>query len=68
MLENIRHIICLKSVDKDILENKGEDKIKREIFVLCQNKLIKYSVPKVIEIIDEMPRTNFGKIDFIKFE
>lgn len=54
--------------NKDILENKGEDKIKREIFVLCQNKLIKYSVPKVIEIIDEMPRTNFGKIDFIKFE
>ena len=36
--------------------------------MLCQSKLIKYSVPKIIEIIDEMPRTNFGKIDFIKFE
>ena len=54
--------------DKNILENKSEDKIKKEIFLLCQSKLIKYSVPKSIEIIDEMPRTNFGKIDFIKFE
>ncbi len=54
--------------DKNILKEKGEERIKREIIMLCQSKLIKYSVPKIIEIIDEMPRTNFGKIDFNKFD
>ena len=46
----------------------NKEKIKREIFALCEKKLIKYSWPRLIEIIDEMPRTNFGKVDYKKFE
>ena len=46
----------------------SEEKVKREILMLCKKNLIKYSVPRLIEIIDAMPRTNFGKIDFRKFE
>ena len=55
------------------LKNKNEEdvnveKIKKEILNLCKNNLIKYSVPRMIEVIDAMPRTDFGKIDFKKFE
>lgn len=40
--------------------------VKKQIIEHCEKHLIKYSVPKVIEIIDEMPRTNIGKIDYKK--
>lgn len=55
------------------LKNKNEEdvnveKIKKEILNLCKNNLIKYSVPRMIEVIDAMPRIDFGKIDFKKFE
>ena len=43
-------------------------KIKQDIISLCKKNLIKYSVPRLIEIIDAMPRTNFGKIDYKKLE
>ena len=36
--------------------------------LMCQKNLIKYSLPRMIEIIDEMPRTPLGKVDFKKFE
>ena len=50
--------------DKEI----AEERVKREILTLCKKNLIKYSVPRVIEIVEEMPRTKFGKIDFKKLE
>lgn len=46
----------------------NKEKIKRELFDLCFKNLIKYSWPRLIEIIDEMPRTSFGKVDYKKFE
>ena len=46
----------------------GEEKIKREIITLCKKNLIKYAVPRLIEVLDAMPRTNFGKVDFKKLE
>ena len=46
----------------------AEERVKREILTLCKKNLIKYSVPRVIEIVEEMPRTKFGKIDFKKLE
>ena len=45
----------------------NEEKLKKEIIVLCEKNLMKYSVPRLVEIIDEMPRTNMGKIDYKKF-
>ena len=45
----------------------NEEKLKKEIILLCEKNLMKYSVPRVVEIIDEMPRTNMGKIDYKKF-
>lgn len=58
----IKLYITLK--DKEV----AEERVKKEILTLCKKNLIKYSVPRLIEIIDAMPRTNFGKIDFKKFE
>ena len=58
----IKLYITLK--DKEVVE----ERVKKEILTLCKKNLIKYSVPRLIEIIDAMPRTNFGKIDFKKFE
>lgn len=58
----IKLYITLK--DKEV----AEERAKKEILSLCKKNLIKYSVPRLIEIIDAMPRTNFGKIDFKKFE
>lgn len=52
------------------LKNKeiNLEKLKKDIMLLCQKNLIKYSLPRMIEIIDEMPRTPLGKVDFKKFE
>ena len=61
----IKLYVTVKSINE---ETFNEEKIKKEILNLCKNNLIKYSVPRMIEIIDAMPRTDFGKIDFKKFE
>lgn len=46
----------------------NQELLKKEIINLCKKNLIKYSVPRMIEIIEAMPRTNFGKIDFKNLE
>ena len=51
---------------KDKTYNK--EIVKRDILNLCRKNLMKYSVPRMIEVIDAMPRTNFGKIDFKNLE
>lgn len=44
----------------------NDNRIKKEMVNLCKKHLIKYSVPREVRILDEMPRTNLGKIDFKK--
>ncbi len=46
----------------------NDDKIKKEITSLCTKKLIKYAVPREIRIIDEMPYTKLGKVDYKTLE
>ena len=50
------------------LDAHREEALKRELKEECRNKLIRYAVPYEIEILDEMPRTAFGKIDFRRLE
>ena len=38
--------------------------VTRKVTEICQANLIPYSVPRFVEVIDEMPRTPLGKIDF----
>lgn len=44
------------------------DYVKREVINICKQNLIQYAVPYFVEIIDEMPRTDFGKIDYKSLE
>ena len=41
----------------------NEDKLKENIIQFAQEGCSPYEVPKIIEIIDEMPLTAVGKID-----
>lgn len=44
-----------KEIDKEKLKNQIKEKL--------ESSLIKYSVPEKIILLDELPRTNIGKID-----
>lgn len=45
----------------------GED-MKKELQTFCKNHLIKWSIPKYIEFIDELPTTLVGKVAYTKLE
>jgi long-chain acyl-CoA synthetase len=38
--------------------------LSRELIALCREKLIKWSCPREVEFIDELPKTRVGKVDF----
>ena len=44
------------------------EKVKQEVIEICKANLIRYAVPHFVEVIDVMPRTDFGKIDFKSLE
>lgn len=41
-----------------------EEALKKKIIDFGMQNLSKWSVPKQIEFIDELPRTKIGKVDF----
>lgn len=57
-----KSFIVLNEVGGDI------DKIKSEITSLCNEELPEYMVPEEIEIIDVVPRTPRGKVDYRALE
>ena len=44
------------------------DEVKTKVTAHCKANLIRYAVPRYVEVIDEMPRTPLGKIDFRALE
>ncbi len=44
------------------------DKVKEEIFALCEKHLARYSLPKAIEVVDMLPKTLYNKPDFRRVE
>ena len=44
------------------------DYVKRQVINVCKQNLIQYAVPYFVEVIEQMPRTEFGKIDYKSFE
>ena len=44
------------------------ERVKQEVIDICKANLIQYAVPYFVEVIDAMPRTDFGKIDYKKLE
>ena len=45
-----------------------EQGMRRAIMTKCQQYLIRWSVPKEIEFVDELPYTLLGKVDFVKIQ
>lgn len=45
-------------------ENDDEEALTNKILEFGQQNLSKWSVPKQVEYIDELPRTKIGKVDF----
>ncbi len=46
----------------------NKNKAQKEILEQCQNKLLKYSIPREVIFVDELPRTNMGKVDYKKLQ
>ena len=42
--------------------------VKQQVIDVCKANLIRYAVPHFVEVIDVMPRTDFGKIDYKALE
>ena len=43
-------------------------RVKQEVTNVCKANLMPYAVPYFVEVIEQMPRTDFGKIDFKSLE
>ncbi|MBT3311804.1 MAG: AMP-binding protein [Desulfobacterales bacterium] len=44
-------------------KKKNEDQIKEDLLAFCRENMAKYKVPKIIELVDEMPLSGIGKVD-----
>lgn len=42
--------------------------VEKQVIKICQDNLIRYSVPRFVEVISVMPRTPLGKIDYKALE
>jgi len=54
----VAYVTCCQGV------NGLDEKIKS----YCREKLAEYSIPQVIKVIDDFPKTSIGKIDYKKLE
>ena len=47
-----------------VLKQEAESKFDQAEFIKwCKSRLPKYSVPKIVKIIDKMPRNQLGKVN-----
>ena len=44
------------------------EQVKQKVIEICKTNLMPYAVPYFVEIIEQMPRTDFGKIDYKSLE
>jgi long-chain acyl-CoA synthetase len=44
--------------------SSADGELSRELIEHCRERLIKWSCPRDVEVIDELPKTRLGKIDF----
>ena len=51
-----------ESVKVYIVLNEGQNVAEDDIITFCRDKLTAYKVPKHVEFIDEIPKTNVGKV------
>ena len=51
-----------EEVKLHVSPKEGENISKNEIIDHCRRHLTAYKVPKLLEIVDEIPKSNVGKI------
>ena len=51
-----------ESVKVYIVLHEGQNVAEDDIITFCRDKLTAYKVPKHVEFIDEIPKTNVGKV------
>jgi acyl-CoA synthetase (AMP-forming)/AMP-acid ligase II len=44
-------------------KKKNEAVIKEDLLSYCRENMAKFKVPKIIELVDEMPLSGVGKVD-----
>lgn len=49
-------------------EQMDAEKVKQEVIEICRANLMPYAVPYFVEVIDAMPRTDLGKINYKALE
>ncbi len=62
----VQHTEGAQRIKAFIVLNQGyeaSDEMKQKILELCRKSIAKYSLPKEIEFLDEMPKTKVGKVD-----
>jgi acyl-CoA ligase (AMP-forming) (exosortase A-associated) len=47
-----------------VVPSNGKPIDERELIAFCEDRMPRYMVPKTIEIVDELPKTSSGKIDY----
>jgi len=45
-----------------VVPKEGESLTEEEVVEFCREKLAAYKVPKIIEFIDELPKSAVGKV------
>ncbi len=45
-------------------EKMDADVVREQVIAHCKRNLITYAVPRYVEVLDSMPRTPLGKVDF----
>ncbi len=58
---NVKAVIVLK-------ETPEEESNETEIVKFCQDKLAYYKIPKIIEFVGEIPKTDIGKVSRRRYE
>jgi long-chain acyl-CoA synthetase len=58
----VPHPISGEIVKAYVVKRPGAELQPREIISYCKERLAHYKVPRVVEFIDELPRSSIGKV------
>ncbi len=51
-----------------ISENAPQKHLERDIIDYCKSKLMRYSVPASVQVLDKLPLTNMAKVDYLALQ
>jgi long-chain acyl-CoA synthetase len=62
-IQNIQEIVKAVLQLREKAREKNPKDIKQEVTEYCRENMAPYKVPKIIEIVNEIPLTAVGKVD-----